>query len=498
MDDKRYKHKVSTFAAIFVYAIFILLLNFYISVVIGDLIRQNYFKTEIYVYMEEMAEDFIDSFNKGQANSFVSNLKVNNIEYLIFNTDIRTIESSSDTILQGESYSIENPKSILDKYIEKSNKGFISYDQEPSIHDELNALVKDEIAKCYLIKKINENQYLILYIYEPQLALTISFSKKFAFISFGITAILCVPIVSGCAYIIKVRIKKMKNYTSKVSEHNFNTLMPKTGIAELDDICVSVDIMKRTLERDINIITEQKKELLDNLNLKKEVEEKQKIFISDVSHEIKTPITIIKGNAEMLYLGLVTEPEEIKEYAKIIMDESNRMDEMVAKLLALTRSENGKLSISFSTFNINTVVEDIAKRFSDICMKENIEIITNLPDNKIMVSADKEAIMDVIMNYVQNAYKYCHKPGHIKLHLHEEGHFAVVTVKNNGPQIPESQQKKIWDRFYKIDIARTRNTTSTGLGLAIVKSIMKQHDMPYGVYNTQDGVAFFIKIRKIN
>ena len=243
------------------------------------------------------------------------------------------------------------------------------------------------------------------------------------------------------------------------------------------------------------IIEKQNEELQNNLNLKEMLEERQKTFISDVSHEIKTPIAVINGYAEGIKLGLPETEDEKEEYCQLIMDECTRLSQMVQQLISLSKMENAEITLTCEQFNLCEVVEQIKHRFKKMCEEENIEISTNIPE-KALVFADKTVIEGIVSNYVENAYKYCKKPGTIKISVFENKNDVCVSVYNNGDGFSEEEKLKIWDRFYKIDKARTRNTTSTGIGLSIVKAYMQKYDMPYGVNNIDEGVEFFILLKK--
>ena len=222
----------------------------------------------------------------------------------------------------------------------------------------------------------------------------------------------------------------------------------------------------------------------------------RKQFISDVSHELKTPIALIQGYAEGLIENVNNDEESRKFYAEVILDESNKMDEMVKRLLQLMKLEYQERKFEDKEFNLTELIKEEIRRQTVILQEKNI--VVEFDDTKnIIVYADEEQIEQVINNYLTNAIKHVKEKSNKKqiiIRTEEKEDKIRLYVYNTGEKIPEDYIKKIWGRFYKVDSSRNRLEGGTGIGLALVKAIMNNYHNKYGVKNYQDGVEFYCDI----
>lgn len=224
----------------------------------------------------------------------------------------------------------------------------------------------------------------------------------------------------------------------------------------------------------------------------------RKSFISDVSHELKTPIALIQGYSEGLLENVNTDDESRKFYAEVILDESNKMDKMVKQLLELTKLEYEKREFNNREFNVVELEKEIV-RSSKVMMKEqNIEVKFET-DDRINVYADDFYISQIITNYLTNAIKHVKeidgekyiKITNIKI---PEKNKARIVIFNTGENILEENLTRIWNRFFKADEARNREDGGSGIGLSIVRAIMNNYGEDYGVENKENGVEFYFEI----
>lgn len=235
------------------------------------------------------------------------------------------------------------------------------------------------------------------------------------------------------------------------------------------------------------------------LKKRMEMDDMRKEFISNVSHELKTPIAIIQGYAEGLS-DCVNDDDESREfYCEVITDEAKKMNRLVQNLLELNKLEFGQNIATFEVFNITELINNCI-RSSDILIKQNeIEMVFD-GKKDVFINADEFMIEQVFNNYLSNAIHYADGENkQIKVSITEKSDVARVTVFNSGEHIPDAAIQKIWTKFYKVDKARTRSYGGSGVGLSIVKASMEAMDQKYGVKNVDGGVEFFFEaqIKKV-
>ena len=238
------------------------------------------------------------------------------------------------------------------------------------------------------------------------------------------------------------------------------------------------------------------------MELERDIEEKSKIdemrkqFISDVSHELKTPIALIQGYSE----GLIENVNSDEESRKFYADEANKMDQLVKKLLELMKLEYGEREFHDAEFDITELINEIIRNSKVVLEEQNINVEFKNKE-PIFVFADSFYIEQVIRNYFTNAIKNNRQVNgkkKIKISVKEEikNDKIKITVFNTGENISDENLNRIWTRFYKVDKSRNRNSGGTGIGLALVKAIMNQYGTDFGVNNKKDGVEFYFEVSK--
>ncbi len=238
-----------------------------------------------------------------------------------------------------------------------------------------------------------------------------------------------------------------------------------------------------------------------NAQLKKDIEEKiqiddmRKEFLSNVSHELKTPIAIIQGYAEGLKDGINDDDEESRNfYCDVIIDESSKMNQMVQKLLNLNQLEFGNSEVETEVFDIMALIEGVVHA-SEILIKQKEGTIFLPKGNPVYVNADEFMIEEVVKNYLSNAIHHLEGEKVIQISLREMGDCVRISVFNTGQPIPEEDLDKVWIKFFKVDKARTREYGGSGIGLSIVKAIIDKHHQRCGVENRENGVEFWFTLK---
>jgi two-component system sensor histidine kinase VanS len=311
-------------------------------------------------------------------------------------------------------------------------------------------------------------------------------------------AILVVGIISAfvvSTYITRP-IKQLSDIAERMSEMDFDARYEGSDKGEIGLLGKSMNNMSEKLEHNI---AELKKA---NLELKKDIDKKEKLeimrtdFLSNVSHELKTPIALIQGYAEGLKEGITDDPESMGFYCDVIMDEANKMNTMVKRLLTLNQIEFGNDEPDMERFNINELIASVVDANAIRAGQKNMSIVFDNRNEQNFVWADEYKTEEVLTNYISNALNHCDGKQAIEVRTSksEDGATITVTVYNSGRNIAEEDLERIWEKFYKTDKARTREYGGNGIGLSIVKAIMESMGQEYGVRNVSDGVEFWFTL----
>lgn len=290
-------------------------------------------------------------------------------------------------------------------------------------------------------------------------------------------------------------IKELNNIAEKMSNLDFSQKYDITTEDEIGMLGKSINKLSNNLKKTIQDLKEA------NLDLEKDIEQKSKLnemksqFISDVSHELKTPIALIQGYAEGLVDGIATTEEDQKYYCNVILDEANRMSTLTHDLLDLSKLEYGSNELNIEDFNIVELIRNTIKKMEVIFEENNITATFN-SDKDIIVKGDVFRIEQVFNNYLNNAIKHVDESKKINITIEEKEDIIRVLVFNSGEHISEENMQRIWTRFYKVDSSRNRETGGTGLGLSLVKAIMTKHNNNFGVENVENGVVFYFELNK--
>lgn len=288
-------------------------------------------------------------------------------------------------------------------------------------------------------------------------------------------------------------IRKLTEIAQKMADFNFEVRYPVKEHDEIGVLGSSINTLSENLEEKISELKTANNELQKDIEKKIQIDEMRKEFLSNVSHELKTPIALIQGYAEGLYDNINDDSESREFYCEVIMDEADKMNKMVKKLLTLNQIEFGNNQVNFEHFDIVQVVRTVINSATLLAKQKEAQIeIDDYP--QIYVWADEYMIEEVVTNYVSNAINHVDGEKKIKVSLKKTDKVVRVSVFNTGKCIPEEELDKIWIKFYKVDKARTREYGGSGIGLSIVKAIMESMNQKCGVLNHEDGVEFWFEL----
>ena len=348
-----------------------------------------------------------------------------------------------------------------------------------------------------------DNGY-ILYIRMPVASIheSVKISNKFLYLIGGFTIIIGGFVVSFISRRFTKPILELNKIANKMAKLDFSHKYRITDADdEINNLGKSINTMSDKLERTINRLRETNVELEKDIEEKSKIDEMRKQFISDVSHELKTPIALIQGYSEGLIENVNTDEENRKFYASVILDEANKMDTLVKQLLELMKLEYGKREFNNDKFDICELIKEVVRKSSVMLKENNIEVEYD-KECQVFVNADPFYIEQVITNYLTNAIKNAkeiHNKKLIKIDVkvNIEKNTVRVSVFNTGENIEEEKLNRIWNRFYKIDESRNREDGGTGIGLSLVKAIMNNYRKDYGVVNKENGVEFYFELELV-
>lgn len=286
-------------------------------------------------------------------------------------------------------------------------------------------------------------------------------------------------------------IKKLSDIAKNMANLNFDKKYTGRQENEVGELGTSINTMSEKLEATI-------RELQNDLIEKESLDRRRREFLSNVSHELKTPIALIEAYAEGLNENTAMDEADRAYYCEVILDEADKMSNIIQKLMSLMRLESGDDTVEFSDYNINEQISRIISEQKVIYTGEDTLEIEFNPNRDYFVTADEFLIDEVLTNYLTNAvkYRFGNKPIRIFADEVDNDKIRVNVYNSTAEPFGEEELLKIWDRFYMADKARTYRSGSRGLGLSIVSAIMKAHNCEYGVENADDGAIFWFTLRK--
>ena len=262
---------------------------------------------------------------------------------------------------------------------------------------------------------------------------------------------------------IAVPLVKLKKATKNIKEGNLDFVLEVEGNDEFSQLCQDFEEMRKRLKE-----STEEKILMDKEN---------KELISNISHDLKTPITAVKGYVEGIMDGVADTPEKMDRYVRTIYNKTNEMDHLINELTFYSKIDTNRIPYTFSKLNVEDYFSDCAEELGLEMETRGIELVyANYVEKGVQVIADGEQIRRVIHNIVSNAIKYMEKPrGIIQLRVKDVGDFIQVEIEDNGKGIAAKDLPYIFDRFYRTDVSRNSSKGGSGIGLSIVKKIMEDH-----------------------
>ena len=448
-----------TLEYLIVFSISILLLLWLVQIVFFKIYYEKYQIN----YMNELVEKIINIDNTNVIESTDDITLDNNIclEYMDYYGNTYYYNNKISSCLLGHN-------KIIDKELIK----FKQSGEETSFEKILNP-INNSVSLLYGIKK--GNGYIFLFTSLEDIGTTTSLIKNQLIYVTLLAILFSIVIAMFLSRRIAKPISDMTKNAKILADGNYDVEFTTTGIKEIDELANTLNY----LEQEVSKTDEYRRDLMAN-----------------VSHDLKTPLTMIKAYAEMIRDITLDNKEKTKENLNVIIDETNRLNILVNDILELSKLQNNQETLNIEKFDIVELIRDILKRYQIIKETENYNLILESPQS-IIVKADKKRISQVIYNLINNAINYTGDDLKVTIRITENQKDCKIEIIDTGKGIDEKDLPNIWNRYYKKEKNHKRNVVGTGLGLSIVKNILEQHNFKYGVNSIKNkGTTFYFQIKK--
>ncbi|WP_051217616.1 sensor histidine kinase [Paenibacillus assamensis] len=292
--------------------------------------------------------------------------------------------------------------------------------------------------------------------------------------------------------IVSQPILKMNHVASRMARLDFSAVSEVKSYDEMGSLSESLNSLSNNLQRSMSELQDANEQLQKDMEHKQKMEQLQKEFIANASHELKTPLSIVKSYAEGLLDDVVVHKRT--RYTEVILDEAGKMETLVNDMLELAKLESPVTKLKLDSFSLIALLQEIIDKLMKHLREKNVNVIIHTHDEADEALADSKRIEQVLTNILVNAIRHSDAKSTISVTLKREqiegSHYVHVRIDNHGEPIPEDQLLLVWDRFYRGEQSRNRKMGGTGLGLAITKHILDLHGSRYQVFNTEKGVAF--------
>lgn len=388
------------------------------------------------------------------------------IQQMAYAYSARILIINSDYIIVKDNYIFDEGKTIITEDVINAFKGkshsHINYKSSSAV---ITTPIIDDTGKISGVIKVSLSGYATIQ--------TINYMKRISVAVMIALLLVFSGILVFVIYKLTSPAKDMKEAILSLSDGDKNARIKKQTIKEYKDIGDAVNV------------------LLDRLE---SIDGSRDEFVSNVSHELKTPMTSMKVLADSLLATENAPIEMYKDFMQDIAEEIDRENEIIGDLLNLVRTDGERAVLNIETVDVNELMEVVLKRLKPIAVKNNIEIIFESM-RPVTASIDRVKFIIVLTNIIENAIKYNHPEGWVKITLNADHKFFYVDVSDSGIGIPEECKDKVFERFYRVDKARSRETGGTGLGLAITKNIVLLHKGTIKFYSKEnEGTTFNIRI----
>lgn len=452
----------------------------YISILLGSLlfigiVFSNVFKSYFINYTEKVmvkqAEQIVSEYEKAAITGVIDINQINfELQVLDKYLDASTWivdKSGKIIIVSGEENMAQIGQPILHKALQKVyekeivriESGFEQYFKEPVLSVGYPLVLNGNVERALFIH--TSMPEILQIIQEVRYIFT-----KVLLIS-SLAAFLCTYFLS---LYITMPLKKMNEAAKVIAGGDFGRRIElEERSDEIGELALNFNYMAHELDK---------------------IDEMRKLFIGNISHDLRTPLTSIKGFVQAIMDGTIP-PEMQDKYLQIVLDEAERMNKMTNDILDLTKVDNNEMTVNKEQFELNRLIKETLIHFEAVGREKENRVEVILSQDETWVCADRELMIRVLHNLLENAFKFVEEKGLVVVETTYNGDKVNVAISNSGKFIPPEDINYIWDRFHKVDKSRGKDKVGTGLGLAIVKGIIKNHGEEITVTSKEDGLTTF-------
>ncbi|MGM9986312.1 MAG: ATP-binding protein [Bacillaceae bacterium] len=279
---------------------------------------------------------------------------------------------------------------------------------------------------------------------------------------------------------------EINDLTKRMAKLDFSKRISYNRQDEIGELSQSINEMSENLKSTVHDLQVANEQLLLDIEKERKLEVTRKEFISGVSHELKTPLSIVKSYAEGIKDGIAKNRSDA--YIEVIIDEVDKMENLIGDMLDLARLESDGVKLDIKPFQLKAKITEILERMDFMFQAKNLHVDIHLKDS--IVIGDESRIEQVLINFIRNAIQYTPNGNKIEIEMFVKDNEVITAIRNYGVVIPADQMEQMWDRFYRVDRSRHRENGGTGLGLAITKTILSLHHSTYSAKSLKDGVEF--------
>ncbi len=459
----------------FIYIIFGFLIIFTTATLTNELLinkSENDASYELYQQANIMAAQVLPDYFSEELSASATMQQLHGLQTYL-DAAIWLLDSDGNMLLSSNISDYSSPPAIIEEFNPAESGS--SYALIGNYHDYLSE------KSITVIAPVTQSYYIrgYLMIHKPHEDITIGQTSTMGiiYLTLAIVYLLSIGIMLAFHFLIYVPLRKITEAATQYASGNLTYEIPVYTQDEMGYLSASLNYMTSQLN---------------------DIENYQKKFIGNVSHDFRSPLTSIKGYIMAMVDGTIP-PELHEKYLKIILGETDRLTDLTQDLLALNEFDTKELLLNKEAFDIQQLLKDVATSFEGICKQKLVKIELILESKPLVVSADKRKIHQVLYNLIDNAIKFSNTNSSIDIETSIVNGKAYIAIKDYGIGIPKSDINKIWDRFYKSDASRGKDKKGTGLGLAIVKEIVQAHGEHINIISTEGvGTQFVFSLALIN
>ena len=446
----------------------------------------NYFFMDDFYLMQKKSAmiEVYEKADEGGSHNFAldEDCRSNNFTYIIADADMDIVRANGvdgDIMLSLMFGTMMNMDNGRDREIIVSNNDY----EVSKFHDRTR-----EIEFLQLFGRLDDEYYILMQCPLQSITIAAGISNMFYWIIGLIAVAASAAVILLVSKKLTFRIEELTGISERMAHLDFSAKYQSGGEDEIGKLGENFNVMSESLEKAMSQLQSANVKLKRDVAIKTQIDERRREFLSNVSHELKTPIALIQGYAEGVK-EMELDKESRDMYLDVIVDESQKMNKLVMQLMNLEQIENGSDALELMEFDLTEVIKGVLDNSKIMIEQAGARIVFD-ERKSFPVYADEFRTEQVVTNYITNALHHLDGEKIIKITCVRESGVVKTTVFNTGEPIPEESLDKLWNKFYKVDKARTRSYGGSGIGLSIVKAIMEAHGQTCEAKNYENGVAF--------